>query len=56
MKIRDQETKQAFIKYLKHAPTMRFGQAVVNFIGSEYFEEDTDLYYMEFDSEFKIKK
>lgn len=33
MKIRDEKTKQLFIKYLEEHPSERFMQAVRNFIG-----------------------
>jgi len=56
MKIRDEKTKQLFIKYLEEHPSERFMQAVRNFIGVPFLiasgtppKEGRDTFYWECD-------
>lgn len=55
MKIRDEKTKQLFIKYLEEHPDERFMQAVRNFIGvpflvvSDTAPKEGDTFYWECD-------
>ena len=59
MKIRDEKTKQLFIKYLENHPEERFMQAVRNFIGVPYLvatgsvPEYDDTFYWEYDEMLK---
>ena len=64
MKIRDEQTKKLFIKYLKDHPEFRFWQAVRNFFGWPFIYRGTELisgngledtFYVEQDEEL-IKK
>lgn len=51
MKIRDEKTKQLFIKYLEEHPDERFMQAVRNFVGVPFLAatnstpEEGDTFY-----------
>ena len=55
MKIRDEKTKQLFIKYLEEHPSERFMQAVRNFIGAPFLvvsgtvPKEVDTFYWECD-------
>lgn len=55
MKIKDDRTKQLFIKYLEEHPDERFMQAVRNFIGVPFLvvtdsvPKDGDTFYWECD-------
>ena len=55
MKIRDEKTKQLFIKYLEEHPNERFMQAVRNFIGVPFLvvsgvpPKEGDTFYWECD-------
>ena len=55
MKIKDDRTKQLFIKYLEKHPDERFMQAVRNFIGVPFLvatisaPEEGDTFYWECD-------
>ena len=55
MKIRDEKTKQLFIKYLEEHPNERFMQAVRNFIGVPFLvvsgtiSKEGDTFYWECD-------
>lgn len=56
MKIRDDRTKQLFIKYLEEHPDERFMQAVRNFIGAPFLtvtgqtpRDGEDTFYWECD-------
>ena len=55
MKVRDEKTKQLFIKYLEEHPDERFMQAVRNFIGAPFLvvsnttPKEGDTFYWECD-------
>lgn len=55
MKIRDEKTKQLFIKYLEEHPDERFMQSVRNFIGAPFLvvsgtiPKEGDTFYWECD-------
>ena len=60
MKIRDEKTKQLFIKYLEEHPDERFMQSVRNFIGAPFLvvtgsvpKEGKDTFYWECDEMLK---
>lgn len=59
MKIKDDRTKQLFIKYLEEHPDERFMQAVRNFIGVPFLvatdsvPKDGDTFYWECDKMLK---
>lgn len=59
MKVRDEKTKQLFIKYLEAHPDERFMQAVRNFIGVPFLVvssvpwKEGDTFYWECDEMFK---
>lgn len=59
MKIRDEKTKQLFIKYLEEHPSERFMQAVRNFIGVPFLvasgvpPKEGDTFYWEYDEMLK---
>lgn len=70
MKIRDQKTKEAFIKFLNDNPDLRFWQAIRNFstydfiLGWEAEEFDfsklpegcVDTFYIEEDKDIQVKR
>lgn len=56
MKIRDQKTKEAFIKYLEENPEQRFWQAIRNFWKADFVTitkgmDTKDTFYIEADEE-----
>lgn len=59
MKIRDEKTKQLFIKYLEEHPSERFMQAVRNFTGVPFLvatgsvPKEGDTFYWECDEMLK---
>lgn len=68
MKIRDEKTKKAFIKYLEEHPDERFWQAIRNFWRADYIvltdnldQEDEfpalrDTFYIEADEELERRE